>query len=887
MSDATTRLNAALEGRYRIERQLGEGGMATVYLAEDLKHKRRVALKVLKPELAAVVGAERFLAEIETTANLQHPHILPLFDSGEADGFLFYVMPWVEGESLRERIDREHQLPLDEAVAIVTKVAGALATAHERGVIHRDVKPANILLSKGEPLVSDFGIALAVSAGGAGRLTETGLSLGTPHYMSPEQATGDASVGPATDIYALGCVLYEMLVGEPPYTGSTPQAILGKIIQAEPVSATKARRSVPGHVDAAIRKALEKIPADRFTGAHALAKALSDPSFRYGTSASVAGGTSSARLWNPLSIGLGVATGVLAAALFWSLGRPAPMPAEVTRLSIVVPADRQIEQGGFPSRPFSISPDGRTIAYVAREPAGRSPIFVRSLDSPTVRELPGTEEARQPFFSPEGSWVAYLTGGGELWKAPVGGGNPLRLAQGIIGPSWGFGAWTDEGEIVFGGRPGGLLRVSADGGAVDTLTTTGGASGALIHWQPVYVPSTRSVLFTETYDGGERILALNLDTRAQHVVVEGASDPMFLAGGHLLFERDGTLVVAPFDESTLELAGSPAPLEDDVLQEPQIPQWAISRSGTLIYRPGAAAFSTVLGIVDRGGRFESLGEESYDASMDLSPDGRLVAFEAPGSDAAVLVRDLVGGGTTRWAGVNRPAWHPDGRRAVVASARGTLAVREADGRLETLVTAPVPGARLTIADWSPDGRTLAYTLQNGNEHDIWVVSPGEPARPLLDGPAREFGPAFSPNGRWLAYVSDETGRREVYMQRYPAGERQAVSTGGGAGPRWSSRGDELFFVGSPEGPPTLFAVPVRERGEMLEIGEPQPLFAMVTPQPNGTTIAYEFPGNSTTNYDVFPDGQHFVMSRGIQEPRRELVIVQNFFEEARRLAPKR
>jgi serine/threonine-protein kinase len=230
MLDPASRLNAALEGRYRIERELGEGGMATVYLADDLKHERKVALKVLKPELAAVIGAERFLAEIKTTANLQHPHILPLHDSGEADGLLFYVMPYVEGESLRERLDRDRQLGVDEAVGIATKVAAALQAAHERGVIHRDIKPANILLSKGEPLISDFGIALAVSAGGAGRLTETGLSLGTPHYMSPEQATGDQSVGAATDLYALGCVLYEMLVGEPPYTGSTPQAILGKII---------------------------------------------------------------------------------------------------------------------------------------------------------------------------------------------------------------------------------------------------------------------------------------------------------------------------------------------------------------------------------------------------------------------------------------------------------------------------------------------------------------------------------------------------------------------------------------------------------------------------------------------------------------------------------
>ena len=233
MTDPITRLNAALEGRYTIQRELGEGGMATVYLADDLKHERKVALKVLKPELAALVGAERFLAEIKTTANLQHPHILPLFDSGEADTFLFYVMPYVEGESLRDRLDREHQLPVDDAVRIASDVAEALEYAHGHGVIHRDIKPANILIQAGRPVIADFGIALALSAGGGNRLTETGLSLGTPHYMSPEQATGDQHVGPSTDIYALGCVLYEMLAGEPPHTGSTPQAVLGKIIAGE------------------------------------------------------------------------------------------------------------------------------------------------------------------------------------------------------------------------------------------------------------------------------------------------------------------------------------------------------------------------------------------------------------------------------------------------------------------------------------------------------------------------------------------------------------------------------------------------------------------------------------------------------------------------------
>jgi serine/threonine-protein kinase len=304
------RLNAALTGRYVIDGELGEGGMATVYLADDLRHERKVALKVLKPELAAVVGADRFLAEIKTTANLQHPHILPLFDSGEADSFLFYVM-------------RERQLPIDEALGIATAVANALHTAHEHGVVHRDIKPGNILLSRGQPLVADFGIALAVGSAGGNRLTETGLSVGTPYYMSPEQATGDQVIGPASDTFALACVLYEMLVGEPPYPGTTAQAVLGKIIQGVPVSATAVRRSIPLHVDAAIRKSLEKLPADRFTDAHEFAKALSDPSFSHGDSPAEATAVGS-RKWRRLALVASAASAAMAVSLAALLLSPSP-----------------------------------------------------------------------------------------------------------------------------------------------------------------------------------------------------------------------------------------------------------------------------------------------------------------------------------------------------------------------------------------------------------------------------------------------------------------------------------------------------------------------------------------------------------------------------------
>jgi serine/threonine protein kinase len=268
------RLQQALAGRYTIERELGAGGMATVYLAQDLKHDRQVAIKVLKPELAAVIGAERFLSEIKTTAHLQHPHILPLFDSGTADSFLFYVMPQVEGESLRDRLSREKQLPIADAVRIATEVAGALDYAHRHGVIHRDIKPENILLHDGRALVADFGIALAASKAGGTRITETGMSLGTPTYMSPEQAMGERTLDARTDVYALGCVTYEMLAGDPPFTGSTAQAIVAKVMTERPAALIPQRDTVPEPVEDAVLTALAKLPADRFASAAEFAAAL-------------------------------------------------------------------------------------------------------------------------------------------------------------------------------------------------------------------------------------------------------------------------------------------------------------------------------------------------------------------------------------------------------------------------------------------------------------------------------------------------------------------------------------------------------------------------------------------------------------------------------------
>ena len=392
LSDVVQRLNTALEGRYRIERELGAGGMATVYLAEDLKHDRKVALKVLKPELAAVLGADRFVVEIKTTAGLQHPHILPLFDSGIADGFLFYVMPYIEGETLRDKLDRETQLGVEEAVRIAREVADALDYAHRHGIIHRDIKPENILLHDGRPMVADFGIALAVSAAAGGRMTETGTSLGTPHYMSPEQATADKEITARSDLYSLASVLYEMLAGEPPHMANSAQQVIMKII-TEPVKpVTDLRKSVPPNVAAALAKALEKLPADRFEGAKAFADALANPAYRLdGGADTVSVGAMGGRRGVSLPVFLATAA-VLVAVAAWGWMRVAPAAShDVVRFVSMIPAE---SSDPYSAPRFAFSPDGRTLLYRAADDADQPTAYIRRLDELQTTPLAKCHEFR-------------------------------------------------------------------------------------------------------------------------------------------------------------------------------------------------------------------------------------------------------------------------------------------------------------------------------------------------------------------------------------------------------------------------------------------------------------------------------------------------------------
>ena len=437
-SDAVERLNTALADRYRIERELGTGGMATVYLAEDLKHDRKVAVKVLKPELTAVLGGDRFIQEIKTTASLQHPHILPLFDSGSADGFLYYVMPYIEGETLRDKLDRETQFGIDEAVRTTREVADALDYAHRHGIIHRDIKPENILLHDGRPIVADFGIALAVSAAAGGRMTETGTSIGTPHCMSPEQATGDKQITGRADVYSLASVLYKMLSGEPPHTGASAQAVIMKII-AEPVKPIEEHRKlVPPNVAAAVMHALEKLPADRFESAKAFADALADPGFATATSGSAGLAHADVR------------------AIRWWIRSPWSWAAlaGVLGLAAILLVPRQNSETRIP--------DGPVLAVVARDsiPASWGPVLGIDVAADgavawwdvegIVARTPGALEAKliaedaggHGFsFSPDGSRIVLVdVSAGTEWTlrtVPVNGGSATKLLSGadrLFGP---------------------------------------------------------------------------------------------------------------------------------------------------------------------------------------------------------------------------------------------------------------------------------------------------------------------------------------------------------------------------------------------------------------------------------------------------------------------
>jgi serine/threonine-protein kinase len=863
MSTNAGRLATALGDRYRIENELGAGGMATVYLAHDVRHDRRVALKVLRPELAAVIGADRFLAEIRTTANLQHPHILPLFDSGQVDGTVFYVMPYVDGESLRDRITREKQLPIDDAVRIASEVGDALQYAHGLGVIHRDIKPENILLKSGHALVADFGIALAAVKTGGTRMTETGMSLGTPRYMSPEQAMGERDLGAGSDIYALGCVVYEMLTGDAPFTASTAQAIVAKVLTEKPASIIAQRDRVPPHVEDAVLTALEKLPADRFATAAEFVGALKDGgASRLGTRTRV---TAKGRSLRPL-IATGAAVAVFAAVGGWLVGRGRPTPGELqpSQLALVEPGSNITFDGT--RRTIDISEDGETVVWVADRPGGTA-VLARRLDGSASRVLIDRQDGNI-HLSPDGRFLYSSQGSGTLQRLALAGGAPTPVTGVEATP---YLAFAEDSAIWWGSvLNSGTWKHSPDGR--DSLVFPRSTIMQML-------PGDKFALGVELKTGinfGTAVL-MDLRTRETSALFETPVIEIRYARGYLLFVRtDNVIAAVPFDPASGRVTGTPVEIATNVsVSTVGFAQWAVSENGTVVYIPGA---ESDLVRVSRDGRVTVLQEtrRRYHSPR-ISPDGRRISYD-----------DVSGEGRDVWVysessrDVKRATFQRDGHDAEWAADGRSLYYLGANGpRLDAFhttlgTTAPASAEGMPVEVSHTGTRihgdsTIITTVAGakGRGLDVVRIVRGKATvDTLLGTEADETFAVASPDGRWYAYISDHSSRPELYIRSLGASDVQLqVSVDGATEPVWSRDGREIFYR---SGSKLLSA--------RLQLGsEPSVIDRKELFEVTGYDAAAPHAA-----YDVSPDGRWFVFAR--RGGANHIVVLQNVAELVRRIA---
>ena len=872
MAENTRRLSAALDGRYRIERELGAGGMATVYLAEDLKHDRKVAIKVLKPELAAVLGADRFVVEIKTTAALQHPHILPLFDSGTADGFLFYVMPYIEGETIREKLNRETQFGVEEAVRIAREVADALDYAHRHGVIHRDIKPENILLHDGRAMVMDFGIALAVSAAAGGRMTETGLSLGTPHYMSPEQATAEKEITPRSDVYSLASVLYEMLAGEPPHTGGSAQQVIMKIIVEPTPLVTTHRKSVPANVADALAKSLEKLPADRFTSASAFAAALVDEHFAVAAShrASVA---ATRRRWGIMIGALASVAAFGFAAAWWMRGSPAAAnPASpIYRFAVSEPE-------GFASvGPAGvILPDGSGFSMIVEGPLGRG-VVVQSFDGSLPRFFAAPGASIGNYVLPDNSGVLVYAfpaaGASQVQVVPFSGAPPRVLTDSLR-----YGLAVDKEGWIYGTHltKGGLTRVDAGGKTTEVLTHPDTTAGERIHSFPVFVDD-RIIAFSILYrdDRPVRLGFFDLRRRIMQRSVEGTT-PQMLPNGYLTFGTNaGVIMASRVDPTRLDFTSTPTPVLRGLRITGTSGLGSVSTNGSMLYHPkGDSRWSLRRSGADSGDVGITANGEAVRA-LHFRPDGRALLLLEGTRSLWVRSRDgasrqlVVPARELRIAG-----WSADGARILYveydgrlnsnssSTTHGTLAFLAADGTGSPVPVGRGTGNLVREADGGRGG--IAYTNMDGT---LWWLADGQDKPVAVARVERGTGalafamPAVSPDGRFIAYR--DSGSTLVVRAIPPATGSWIV--GPGMNPRWSRDGKFLFF-GQPIAPYQTAAVPVMRvavtMGSAFTNGKPE--------------VASVPPATAVPLWDLGPDNSVYWVT---QQRRTPSLLVVNWARE--------
>ena len=869
------RLTAALADRYRIDRELGAGGMATVYLAHDLRHDRDVAVKVLHPDLGAALGGERFLSEIKTTAKLQHPHILPLLDSGDADGLLYYVMPLVTGETLRTRLEREQQLPVHEAVRIAREVASALDYAHRQNVIHRDIKPENILLHDGQAIVADFGISLAVQQAGGQRMTQTGLSLGTPSYMSPEQAMGERAIDARSDVYALGALTYEMLAGEPPFTGPTVQAIVAKVMSSEPVPITSLRKSVPANVAAAVHSALEKLPADRCESAKAFAEALHDSRGGFGTSVLGAHGGSSrasSRAARNAMIGASAVALLSLATVGWTWQRSRSVtPQPVVQLMLDVPNARPDL-----SR-FAVSGDGARFAFSTEEG-----IAYRGAGQREYRLLAGTANGESPSFSPDGDWILYQVSGA-LLKIPVVGGAPISVIPNDS-LSAGRAMWGEDGSIVFETKS--VIAVIPPGGAARVLAKATGGE------QPRLTPDGRGVLYVDNRQNA-KLMYYDLALDSAFTLLEQAAEAQLLPTGHLIYGSPaGGIYTIRFNPRRHTVEGSPVPVLLDMQPNGGVAPFVVTKSGMLVYRAGVDPEYRTL-IRQANGKVDTLPLAPRILSYArFSPDGRSLAITtgaARGTNRHTSIYSLDLGTLarfTREGGGHAPVWSPDGTR-IAFTAEGPnsdaedVFVQPVDRSAPAVAVVRAPNDQHASA-WPSDtmlvfsNNSAASALggpAGSGSADIINPSSKSTARPYLHAQWGEYDASISPDGKWAAFTSLESGAEEIHVRRFPvadAGGQWTVSTGGGQRARWSGDGRTIYYQSADLS--AIHAVRVT----------PGAAFAVGT---NQTLMRVPLMG---TAWDVDRVSGRLVVTEPVVAAGARIVVMQHWLEQFRRtLSEKR
>ena len=892
--------------------------MGQVYRARDTKLNRDVALKILPDAFARDPDRlVRFTREAQTLASLNHSNIAAIYGIEESGDVRALVMELVEGEDLSQRIARG-AIPLDEALPIAKQIADALEAAHEQGIIHRDLKPANIKVRPdGTVKVLDFGLAKAIEgpggSSGAGRAgglsmsptlsvhaTQAGIILGTAAYMSPEQAAGKP-VDKRSDLWAFGVVLMEMLTGRPVFTGETVSHVIASVLKSDPDWS-----ALPAHTPAPIRRllrrCLEKDRKRRLDSAAAARLEIDEALAPIGEACTVTA-TMPLAAWRrvlPWASTGALAVGLAAVLVLWVPWRKASPPAPL-RVSAELGADASLviaSGGGAGGNAAVVSPDGSQLAFVALPHGGGPPrLYVRRLDQLTATPLAGTEGAVGPFFSPDGQWLSFFAGG-KLKKIAVTGGAPVALAD---APSARGGSWTEDGTIVFTPTSGniGLWRVPAVGGTAERLTTP--APGEFTHRWPQVLPGGRAVLYTVSTGIGRYLdawLAVQpLPAGTPQIVQRGGSYGRYLPSGHLTWVHDGTLFAAPFDLATLAVTGPGVPVVPGVVSSnfSGIAQVEVSSAGTLVYVPGGEnASAAPLDWLTRDGKTTPLRATPANwGGVQIAPEGRRLAFVV--TDAAnvdVWTYDAARDTPTRLTfgpdSARNPVWTPDGRRLVYGSSRGggaqNLYWQLADGsgdatRLTTSLNLQFPGS------WDPSGRFLAFQEtrpQTGTDLLILPVEGDEasgwkPGKPtvFLSGPATEQQPRFSPDGRWLAYESNESGIAEIYVRPFPGpGGKWPISTGGGTNAVWSRARRELLYL-APDG--RIMLVPYTTAGDALQAEKPRVW---------SETPVQVRPGASTS-FDLHPDGERVAMAPGTAATAgpTHVTLIFNFFDELRRMAP--